>query len=236
MQRVVIKETNQENKNELAFHNMRIAENIFDLNIFINSSELYFKTNPGKNYQDLEKELRERNFETHIIAKKYNLSNNMILRPVNNSIVKCEYLAIISCRPKKYAMQELLENSSSYRENFNKLPNAGNLGCLNVSSTERSDSHLKIYNNEELNFRNKLISGNYEIYIEEIDVETFIKHLKLELTEKFGKEPILSQVGKNANGDKIMTFVNDNKIVSSYGIIYNINKDGVIDKKIITIQ
>lgn len=54
---------------EIAFHNMLEADKILSLQLFIGGEMGYLRANPTKTFQDLELELRKRNFNTHLIAK-----------------------------------------------------------------------------------------------------------------------------------------------------------------------
>ena len=69
MYRIILTDpSTNESPNDILFHNMASADKNYDLNVFIGASNAYFKQNPSKNFQDLEKELRKRDFNTHIIA------------------------------------------------------------------------------------------------------------------------------------------------------------------------
>jgi hypothetical protein len=235
---MILKEVQVEGSNaktQVAFHNMRYAENSFSLDFFLCGSHCYFKANPTKNYQDLEKELRQRGFQSHVIARQYNPPSGVKLCLINDSNIECEYEGIISCRPYADAIKELLLHSHSYEENFNKLNRAGCLVSLTDSQHvpfSKSDDVYKEFSNKQISDMEKLISGKYELHEEELDIDSFIQSIMSECIKKYGKEPVLIRIGTEINGDQIMGFILDNKVASMYTVIYSCDKNGLLTKKI----
>jgi len=78
----------------------------------------------GLTLQQIESRLRERRCWTYLIAQKRNSSHGPELRFALLGVNKT-YNLFISTRNPDIAMQQLLEESSSYQENFAKLADTG---------------------------------------------------------------------------------------------------------------
>lgn len=78
----------------------------------------------GVNLQQIETVLREKNCFTYLIARKRDSSHGDDLSIQLQDVIKT-YFLFFSTRPKEIAMIELLEESSSYEENFEKLKDTG---------------------------------------------------------------------------------------------------------------
>ncbi len=77
---------------------------------------------PTRSFQEIEAALREAGCITHIIARS-NLAPGMSIEwPLGTAKT---YALFLSVRPQELAMEELLEQSSSYEENFAKLEQTG---------------------------------------------------------------------------------------------------------------
>jgi hypothetical protein len=129
----------EENDNieELVLHNMKITDEMLNLELFAGSALAWFAINKGKTYIDLELFLRKNNMNTHLYAKPIKLEKGLTLYvphgpkgttltmqgPKDNLIHECIY----SCRPKPFALMEVLSVWSSYEENLNELSKAGSL-------------------------------------------------------------------------------------------------------------
>ncbi len=178
-----------ETTDQICWHNLTIADKYYDSQFFIAATKGWFEFNSGKNYQDLEKELREKKLNTHIIA-----------RPTNDN-----YECIISCKPYKYASEELLQYSNSYEENFK------NLGKIINNQNIESNT-----NNDDYNF----ISNNLKkLDITLVSSESFLNEL-IEMCEKeYNTKPTEKIVGILPKGGPIFgLFINDN-LVSNYGFV-----------------
>ncbi len=223
---------------EIAFHNMKMAEKVFNLKSFIGGQAGYFEANPGKTFQDLEKELRNRNFSTHIIAKtppnKSTLNYKLGIPGIteNNEF---KYEAIISCRPSDLALKELLLSWSSYEENFNALLNAGMIYLIDNDSKPQTNKQFEETSNKTGDLINligqedpiHLVSKNkLKLKITYVSAEEVIQNVTDEIIEQFGKEPKLQLFGISPNGGPIMAFTIDNKIVSYTGVCFDHNKNG----------
>lgn len=158
--------TNQD-YTEIAFHNMKIAENIMDLTLFIGAQMGFFMANPEKNFQDLEKELRERGFFTHIIAKlpsKYFTNYKLSLK--GNNTKEIIYQGVTSLRHPPHATNELLETWKSYEENFNALKYTGFL----------------IIDNEKNQINESMIDENFEMFDNSDSNELSMKNIIYKLS------------------------------------------------------
>src|SRR5437868_10173808 len=60
-----------ETKLDICWHNLLMADKFHNIKYFTISVISWFKLNRNKNYQDLEKELRRRDFNTLLIAKDF---------------------------------------------------------------------------------------------------------------------------------------------------------------------
>jgi hypothetical protein len=235
--------TDSENPTEIAFHNMKVGEDTFSLEIFIGGQSGYLHANPDKNFQDLEKELRNRNFTTHIIAKpppdKRTLEYHIGISHRINDDTEYKYEAITSCRPADVAMKELLENWLSYDENFEALKFAGSVIVgtkgkeqLVLQENEQNSStscdsttdKIKLLKNSDpihLMSVNKVkVSATY------IPAEEILQDVIDEVILKIGKQPQLRMVAMNSNGSPIMALTVDNKIVSYTGFVFEYDTDG----------
>ena len=131
---------------EIFWHNMKQSDILKNPQLFGCGAYAWLKANSTKNYQDLERELRVRGFETHLIAVpgcypgiKYGLYQN-------GKYLEVEYCCIFSCRPTELATQELLSYWSSYEENFSNLPRAGNAFKNNLPKSGDTIYHTEPYN------------------------------------------------------------------------------------------
>lgn len=221
------------NETELSFENMKMAESVFNLQLFLGAQQGYFKANPNNTFQDLENELRRRNFNTHLIAKNpiNKLDTNMYKlgmpeKKDDNKIYK--YECITSCRPNEHALNELLQTWNSYKENFEALSHAGNIiicsepNILNLKSeiesagetlslTKKNDPIHSITQNK---VRVNIVKKTYEEMINEIFEN---------IRRTTGKEPILYFYGMTNTGNQIFGIGVDNKILSNVGIVYQSN-------------
>lgn len=201
-------------ENEVALYNMKVCDDNLSLQWFIVSAFGWLNANKDKNYQDLEKELRNRNFNTHLFAKKINLENNMKLI-LPNSQKEGEYECIFSCRPKEYALKEVLKHHKSYEENFEKLVGAGSIH----SEDEIKNKNVIMFSDNEKD-KSDLISNNKrKIIIRRISPQEFISDIKKEIVKKYKKEPESVLHGITKDGAPILMFCIDNKIVSNYGYV-----------------
>lgn len=143
---------------DVAWHNIKQADKHLNLKVFTSAAMGWLKANNGtKNYQDLEKELRERNLETHLIAAK-----PPAILPIGCALMlphdasgpvaprKWLYEAWFSCRPRAYALQELLTHNQSYEDNFAKLAFAATIGVDEPNNIKENETTV-VFKEQERN-------------------------------------------------------------------------------------
>lgn len=233
-----------ENATDIAFHNMKIGDDIHHLNTFIGGQSGYFFANPSKTFQDLERELRDRNFNTHLIAMnppnkdkfKYILGT-----PHNKSDnVEYKYECITSCRPKEYALKELLESWDSYEANFEALQYAGTV-IVDDKKAKDNITDLMNDNNERFELTSKsdpiqlLMKNKLKAKITFLSVGEVISQISANIVETTGINPTMSFYGMTKNGNPIMVFTVNNKIVSRTAVCIEYDQDGKQIMNLLTI-
>jgi hypothetical protein len=221
-----------EDKTDVAFHNMKIADQIHKLQIFIGGMAGYFNANPSKTYQDLELELRNRNFDAHLIAKQPPQNNKQVLYRlfmpnIKNDQTEYKYECIMSCRPKEYALKELLETWGSYEENFEALKFSGMVCAVDANKPPIEKHQLsELYGNLERidmvgetdpirQMQNNLVKVKATF----ISVEEFVSDIFAKTKLEHGEDPKLSLYAMSHTGAPIMAIVLGDKIMSNMGIM-----------------
>ena len=172
----------------ISFENMKEADKTFNLKLFCSAVDGYFSANPTKNFQDLESELRKHNFNTHIIAKS-----------INN--INLKYEAIISCKPKDLAIDELLSYWKSYDENFEVLK------YVTTITTEKSyliDDKSIVHFIESFDQFQLISINKLKATVMVLSPEQSIKHIANTYKSKTGKESNLVLFGNHYDGRSIM--------------------------------
>jgi hypothetical protein len=222
-----------EDKTEVAFHNMKIADNLHSLQIFIYGQMGYFNANPTKTYQDLELELRKRNFNTHLIAKLPPKNTDKVhykiaMPKIENDQTEYKFECITSCRPKEYAIKELLESWNSYEENFEALKVSGiicvsdpidkNKSVGSQDLSESCDKSQKIIMTEKADPMTKMQENLVRIEAVFMSAEEFVKNIIAQTKLDRGVEPELALYAMGYNGEPIMAITLGNKIMSHIGV------------------
>lgn len=167
--------TSEDMPNDVAFHNMEQADNMLNLDIFISAALGYFNTNSNKTFYDLENELRKKNFNTHLIACKSYLPKGYILCIPNTDLdIKCKYECIFSCRPNKYAFQEVLQNWNTYEENLEALKSSGIISVNNYSNIENEIS-AKLLQPSIKDIMNNISKNKIKVFPEEININQILQ-------------------------------------------------------------
>lgn len=222
-----------EDPSEIAFHNMKVGDEMLNLNVFIGGQLGWIMANPTKNFQDLEKELRKRNFNTHLIARKVSaeLTNYKLTLHGKDDPTEYLYECISSCRPKKYAMEELLKEWKSYDENLEALKYAGVVTIIDEKDIGKKNTEkISESNPIQLVSKNKLkVSYKLETVDETID------GIYTDAKVKYGKEPTTVLYGMSHSGGPIMAFVIDNVIISNIGICIEHDSSGNKIIRLVTI-
>ena len=226
MIRIFLKDPlSEESATQIVWHNLTEADKYFDLKFFIASATAWIKLNPDKNYQDLEKELRERNLNTHLYAtqkpsemKHFKLG--LFKQNDHNSYI---YECIFSCRPKDLALKEVLSHWPSYEENFDKLKVSGSLFADNVNK----DPNLEIFNSEEKNNYEQITNNKKKIIFEKVSPDKYLNEMVEMCRKEFGKEPVEKIVGMNKEGGvPIFALFLDEKLVSDIGFFVELDEKG----------
>jgi len=179
------------------------------------SSFAWITSNSSRNFQDLEKLFRIKNFNTYLIAKEVNVENGFVLKTPNNNVDEVLYECYFSCKPREFALQEVLDNCGSYDENFEKLSKSGNL-CINIGDSviENNDNSLikKLMNNEiKLNFK-------------KLNAKESIEQMSEDILKTTGNKPIITIIGKLNDDSPIMAFLlTDGKVASN--IAWSLQKE-----------
>lgn len=214
------KQSDKLSDEQLFWKNLKIADEVLSLNVFVVLLSHYFKMNPDKNYHDLEKELRQRDFNAHLIASS--LDDEMkekytIIHPSKEQSSLSEtliYRCLISCREKKQALSELLTHSSTYEENLEKLKVSGNL-CIKQEIKQDSDDNV-----EQLDENIKKLSQNeLELVLIEKTDRLFIKELIHELKRVF--PDVKAKTVATSNDLAVVCFFSNDVLVSKYGYSYD---------------
>jgi hypothetical protein len=224
---------------DVVLHNLRESDKYLHLQMFIISAQAWFSNNKGKSFQELEKYLRDNNFNTHLIAKEpttnkvSNANNYYLMSPdTKKEDETLKYECIYSCRPKEYALKELKEHSASYEENFKKLKVSGQLGIRDDKTIdedfkeidEKTSQTTKKLSEKEKTHVDFVTECKKLIKIEESTSEDILQKVLTQIKERFGKEPntALVSMGKGP----IFGFTINNKIVSNVGFTIYHNETG----------
>lgn len=198
-----------ETKDEIAVHNIKLCDEYKNSEGFIFSSIGWLKNDDSRDFQDLEKLLRDNNLDTHLIAKKINLgdipNNTKIVVPNNNSNNNLEnfYVNILltSCRPKKEAIDELLKYHEDYQSNFEKLKKTGS-----------------IFNNEAINDNpdqgiSSILACTKKYKFIKYNNKEALGYIIDDLEKKHNSKPIKTKIGSK-NGTPVYGLVIDGKIAT----------------------
>ena len=117
-------------KEELIWRNLKIADDMLDLPLFMAAATSWLKFT-NKTLVSLELELRKRNFNTIICAVNMNLDSNYYLLKIVESDPDPIFRYIYICKPQPFSTLEILQHSSSYEENLQKLEYCGHLAIIN---------------------------------------------------------------------------------------------------------
>jgi len=210
---------------DIAVHNMREADNSFSLQYMIVSTMGWQKANDNGKYQDLEKFLRDGEFNTHIIAKApLLLANCEIRNMITKETIGLIYEACFSCRPKEIAMKELLQSWNSYEDNFEALEKTGSI-CVKDKKEIKNKDDVKIFNRSERSNLEKLQNNSVLLKIERLSSSEFLQQLRDDIKKTFKCDPKEMLVGLLSTGEPIMTYVVDGRIVSNYGFCVSHEED-----------
>lgn len=205
-----------ESEYDICLHNLVIADKYHNLSYFMAASMGWFKLNPTKNYQDLELLLRKLDLETHLYAKNPMIPNSKLglHKKINDSYL---YECIFSCRPREYALKEVLEFWSSYEKNFDQLKFAGTIVIDEIDKLEETPGVKKFTDNEMST--HELISSNLKkIKIDKISVKEYLQELDDRCLKTFGKVIDKKIITMNKFGGPIYGFFVNEKLITDIGL------------------
>jgi len=222
-------------EDETIWHNLRVSDEMLNLELFLISATTWFEHNPTKNYQDFETELRtrkykrnaeltEREFNTHLYAKTPCLRDGFKLVSPNNKY-EPEYECVYSCRPKQYALMEIKKYWSSYEKNFEGLGKAGMLVVEDSKEKITNDEYFKLFNEEQMREYEDIKKCKKIIEFKQLSIDEYFKVIETELKNKYQCEPTLSVIAMAYDGYPIMGFVNDGKLIHDMGIKFGYDRN-----------
>lgn len=218
----------------VVWHNLHECDVNHNLGYFVASSMGWFKLYPTASLQDFERELRQRDYNTHLFGKKpldemVQKGNYIIKSPNKSDETLKQYECIYSCRPKQYAIEEVLTNWKSYEESFEKLAETGFITVIDMKKEKKEDiqvgdEHLHILNDSERTKNNFISDNTKKINFITISINDYLSDLIKSITTKFGKAPEQKLVGLTRNGGGIMGLFIDDELVSDIGITMERNQ------------
>lgn len=216
-----IEPTHTETPDSIARSNIMISDRFKKADYLEMSCISWLKNNSERNYQDLEKLLRNLNIDSHVIAypikiipegvelgmPNINKNDNLNINPYN-----FEYTVKISCKYKKDAINELLSFHPSYEHNFECLKKTG---CL---MTKNSNSELNLNISKEHEDIKKVLDCKLKLNFEYYKPIESIHYLIDDLKIKYGLEPEKKACGE-INGNKVYGLTLNDDIASPIGWI-----------------
>jgi hypothetical protein len=197
-----LKPEENESIDEIAIYNIKLSDKFKNLQSFCQASLAWLKNDSKRNYQDLEKLLRELNLDTHLIAKQldtYKDSDKFKLCIPNRETQPedLKYVLLVSCRSKSDALKELGLHQTSYEENFTCLNKTGCFVDINIASNNESFSYSSLENSNENQILKSALKYDFVSVSGREAVEVVIKDLFL----KYEKEPEKIVCGKLGERD-----------------------------------
>ena len=229
-----------ESPDDICNYNMIMSDKYKNLQAFSQASLAWLKNDSLRNYQDLEKLLRELNLDTHLIAKP--LDNN-ILNDKNKLFIpnrstrpdNLEYTLLVSCRNKEDALKELSLYHLSYEENLECL---GKTGCYITSElVDNQANQDKVVFDLEKNFsyhsndnpnENLILNSKLKYDFVQVNGKESINVIIQDLITKYNKEPTTIVCGKLGEYD-LYALTLDGQISSPIGWIEDENDYKLID-------
>jgi len=221
MKCIELREPSQEmTQEQLFWNNLKTADDLLNFNLFGTVLLNYFKINPGHTFQDLEKELRQRNFNTHLFASEMDENvkkTHSLVDPSDEKprpIDELRYYCIASCTQKENSIEQLKARNTTYDENFEKLKYTGRLMIREELKDAAED--VKFLDENTI----KLSKNNIELRIVEKSDRLFIKELIYELKKKH--KDVKARCLSVSDDLPVICFCSSNNdILSKYGYSYD---------------
>jgi hypothetical protein len=215
------KETSDE---QLFWNNLKLTDLVLHFKLFDSISNYYFKLYPEHTFEDLEKQLRKRGFNTHFVAGKLSEEDSkkyQIKSPSENHKYadQLKYYCLASCKKSEDALKDLLIYSSSYEENLEKLKFTGNL-FIDKKETETKNAVEKETEPANAMDENvlKLKENKVELKLSETKDEDFIKNLFVDLQKKHKEiQTKVLNLSKENELDVMCFYSTKNELISTYG-------------------
>ena len=219
MLRILYDETNSNDSvDDIAEHNMTLSDLYLNAETLRHSAYAWITSDKNRNFQDLEKLFRKKNFNTYLIAKKITLENGFVFKTPNDNVNELLFECYFSCKPKDLALQEVLDNYSSYDENFENLSKSGNL-CINIE-----DNNIENNENNENSLIKKLMKNKIKLIFKKLNAKESIEQMSEDIIKTTGDKPIITIIGKLNDDSPIMAFLlNDGKVASN--IAWSLQKE-----------
>ncbi len=203
---------------------MTLSDVYFNSETLQHSSYAWIISDKTRNFQDLEKFFRLNNFNTYLIAKKINKNiteeNNFSLKTPNNNVDELLYECYFSCKPRDIALQEVLDNYSTYDENFENLKNAGNL-CTILENVVENDIDIV---NDGNSLIKKLMDNKIKLIFKKMTPKESIEQMSEDICKTTGNKPTIKIIGKLNDDCPIMAFLlSDGNVASN--IAWSIKKE-----------
>jgi hypothetical protein len=229
---------NSKTPTEIAWHNLTEISPIHHIELVISASTAWFRANPDKTVQDLEKQFRDNKLPVYLIAKQGESpiidGQPTTLTGINGKPsqgdLELPYSLVYSCRPEKLALSELLENSTSYEENYEKLartgvyqvnqPNTGDTSLTKPDPSLEKDVQTKALQNNDVI---TMVSYNMvslrlrKLSAQQVNDE--MNHDISEATRLTGKPSEAKTIGRADDGSHILAHFIDGKVISEYGLM-----------------
>ena len=222
-------DVNEEN----IFKNITAIDPLLKLNLMSQIIESYYKFhNYTKTPYDLELELRKRNLNVGLVAVDWT-KNETYLKNVESGLGKvvlknkyskylgsgldfeeedlAVYAVFISCRPRKYVIEEILSHSSTLEENLEKLKKSGDF----IIYDEKKNSVLNddVQKVDKNDFNTMLQEGRLLLTVKSIDAEEIFTKC---CNENPGAK--LELFSLLPDGSPLTVLTLDNKIICDIGV------------------
>lgn len=226
--------TESDKPSQVALHNLQVADKYLHEKLMSTCVRAWIKANPNKNYQNLEKTLRSKKLNTHLLAKPIDVKDNMkIAFGADEKKYECECI----CKKSSEALEEILEYWPTYAKNFNALADSGDLiselefdkrVAISAEPAKKKDPAQQ---QEEQ--AAKVIDKDPFIDVEDNKVKVafyelssleFIAQVEQNLRDKYGRKPDHTVIAKTKDGFSIVGMFMNNMLASNYG--YKCSEDG----------
>ena len=134
-----------------------------------------------------------------------------------DDVTEYKYECVVSCRPKKFALEELLKQWPTYEDNFENLKFAGNIIVKDMKEPIKEDENNKITMFDVDDPLQLVAVNKKKVRIVHVGAEEVIKNIYVDTKRIYGVEPQTVLYGMMRSGGPIMAFVVGSKIISQYG-------------------